>query len=93
MTVETNPAPPISFVRDKENLGIARSVEPSSALVTTTLGQIKRLALLQNFPNPFNPETWMPYVLATDAPVTIDIYGVNGQLVRRLNLGMQQPDS
>jgi flagellar hook assembly protein FlgD len=35
----------------------------------------------------------MPYVLATDTPVTIDIYDVQGQLVRQLNLGMQQPGS
>jgi hypothetical protein len=77
----------------KDDLGIALSVEPLSLLVTTTLGQIKRSALLQNFPNPFNPETWMPYVLATDAPVTIDIYDAKGQLVRQLNLGMQPPGS
>ena len=77
----------------KADLGIGLSVEPSSIRVTTTLGQIKRSALLQNFPNPFNPETWMPYVLATNAPVTIDIYDVKGQLVRQLNIGMQQPGS
>ena len=77
----------------KEDLGIPLSVELSSLLVRTTLGQIKRSALLQNFPNPFNPETWMPYVLATDTPVTIDIYDVQGQLVRQLNLGIQRPGS
>ena len=77
----------------REDLGIGLAVEPSPVLATTTLGQIKRSALLQNFPNPFNPETWMPYVLATDVPVTIDIYDVNGQLVRQLHLGMQLPGS
>ena len=75
------------------DLGIALAVEASSSLVTTTLGQIKRSALLQNFPNPFNPETWMPYVLADDAPVTIGIYDVQGQLVRQLTLGGQPSGS
>ena len=79
------------YVYDTElgDLGIAFAVEPSSTLVTTTLGQIKRSALLQNFPNPFNPETWMPYVLANDVPVTIGIYDVGGQIVRQLHIGVQ----
>lgn len=77
----------------KEDLKISLSVEPSSSLVTTTLGGIKRSALLQNFPNPFNPETWVPYVLAVDAPVTIAIYNVRGQLMRQLDLGTQQAGS
>ena len=75
------------------DLGIALAVEASSSLVTTTLGQIKRSALLQNFPNPFNPETWMPYVLADDTSVTIGIYDVRGQLVRQLTLGGQPAGS
>ena len=45
--------------------------------------------LLANFPNPFNPETWIPYQLAKPAEVTITIYAVNGQVVRRLALGHQ----
>ena len=43
--------------------------------------------LLRNYPNPFNPETWIPYRLAKDAFVTLTIYNGNGQLVRRLNVG------
>ena len=42
-----------------------------------------------NFPNPFNPETWIPYQLAKPAEVTIVIYAINGQIVRRLALGYQ----
>jgi len=49
-----------------------------------------KFALLQNFPNPFNPETWLPYQLPQDAPVTIRIYNVKGQLVRSINLGQQK---
>jgi parallel beta-helix repeat protein len=46
-------------------------------------------ALGQNFPNPFNPETWIPYQLASDAKVIIRIYDVKGQLIRQLHLGHQ----
>ena len=46
-------------------------------------------ALLPNYPNPFNPETWIPYHLAKDADVTLHIYAVNGTLVRTLALGHQ----
>ena len=47
----------------------------------------KETALLPNYPNPFNPETWMPYQLAEDADVTLIIHPLNGQPVRRLALG------
>lgn len=45
--------------------------------------------LLSNYPNPFNPETWIPYHLAEPADVTLIIYAVDGQVVRRLDLGHQ----
>ena len=45
--------------------------------------------LLPNYPNPFNPETWIPYQLASSAEVTIEIYNIRGRLIRRLNLGEQ----
>ena len=46
-------------------------------------------ALLPNYPNPFNPETWIPYHLATDADITLTIYNVRGDVVRTLMLGQQ----
>ena len=46
-------------------------------------------ALLHNYPNPFNPETWIPYQLAEPAEVTLTIHSVNGTVVRRLALGYQ----
>ena len=49
----------------------------------------KQTALLPNYPNPFNPETWIPYHLAEDADVTLAIYDTNGVLVRRLDVGHQ----
>ena len=45
--------------------------------------------LLPNYPNPFNPETWIPYHLAHGAEVEIAIYDAKGALVRRLALGYQ----
>ena len=46
-------------------------------------------ALLANYPNPFNPETWIPYRLAADAFVTLTIYDLSGQVVRTLEVGHQ----
>ena len=45
--------------------------------------------LLANYPNPFNPETWIPYQLAKPAAVTLTIYAIDGKLVRTLDLGHQ----
>ena len=45
--------------------------------------------LLPNYPNPFNPETWIPYQLANSSDVTIFIYNVLGQPVRRLDIGFR----
>ena len=47
----------------------------------------KETMLLANYPNPFNPETWIPYQLANPADVTLRIYAVDGTLVRTLSLG------
>ena len=49
----------------------------------------EKTALLTNYPNPFNPETWIPYQLSEPAEVTLRIYAVSGVLVRTLNLGHQ----
>ena len=65
-----------------------RSVEPQSKYFTT-LGDIKRTSLMQNFPNPFNPETWIPYYLADAATVTVRIYNVKGELIRSIDVGKQ----
>ena len=43
--------------------------------------------LLPNYPNPFNPETWIPYRQAEDAFVTLTIYNLSGQIVRTLEVG------
>ena len=48
-------------------------------------------ALLANYPNPFNPETWIPYQLAEPAEVKVSIFAADGTLVRTLALGPQAP--
>ena len=45
--------------------------------------------LLPNYPNPFNPETWMPYQLSEAADVSLQIYTSDGQLVRSIDIGHQ----
>ena len=49
----------------------------------------KETSLLTNYPNPFNPETWIPYQLAKPTNVTLTIYAVDGRVIRRLALGHQ----
>ena len=50
----------------------------------------EKTALLANYPNPFNPETWIPYYLASDADVTVTIHDITGALVRLLEVGPQK---
>ena len=57
-------------------------------LLASTLPEQTRL--LANYPNPFNPETWIPYHLAADTVVEIRIYDTRGSLVRSLALGHQR---
>ena len=64
-------------------LGIANLQKLLASLIP------EETALLANYPNPFNPETWIPYHLATDAEVTLTLYAANGQVMRTLVLGHQ----
>ena len=60
--------------------GAAPSVETPPIISDNT-------ALFTNFPNPFNPETWVPYQLSKPADVTLTIYDMRGVVVRQLQLG------
>ena len=55
-----------------------------------TTGEVLATRLLQNFPDPFNPETWIPYELADNVRVTMEIYDTTGELVRTFRLGFQE---
>ena len=54
-----------------------------------TMARPDETVLLANYPNPFNPETWIPYHLAESTEVTVNIYDAQGTLVRALTLGHQ----
>ena len=58
-------------------------------LATLTVAEVlpKETELLANYPNPFNPETWIPYQLAKPADVNISIYTADGKFVRTLGMG------
>jgi len=45
--------------------------------------------LLPNYPNPFNPETWIPFEINHGSEVEISIYDISGKLVRTIDLGFQ----
>ena len=62
-------------------------LEQLLAFRTFTVELPRETGLLANYPNPFNPETWIPYQLSEPANVSISIYSVDGQLVRELTLG------
>jgi hypothetical protein len=45
--------------------------------------------LLVNYPNPFNPDTWIPFQIATGSKVILTIYNLEGKLIRQINLGVK----
>jgi hypothetical protein len=52
--------------------------------------QFTHSMLYPNYPNPFNPETWIPYQVATDADVTVRIFDTRGQLIKTIALGQKE---
>ncbi len=73
------------------DLYIGRSVGvPAAPTVSTQLEPPQVETSLQpNYPNPFNPETWIPYSLGKSAEVTVTIHAADGRLIRTLELGKQ----
>ena len=75
-------------LEDDGSLAFKQGIENLEALLRSLIPE--ETALLHNYPNPFNPETWIPYQLAHAADVTLTIYDTKGVLVRQLDLGYQQ---
>ena len=71
---------------DADPAGIA-ALEQLLAALTRVEAPPKKTVLLSNYPNPFNPETWIPYQLSAAAEVTVTIHSSDGKLVRTLELG------
>ena len=78
-------APPSSFQSTSAHWWWTGGAPPKVSSINE-----KQFVLYRNYPNPSNPETWVPYQLAKEADVVIRIYNVNGQLVRTLDLGNRQ---
>ncbi len=74
-------------LEDDGSLAFKQGIENLQNLLASLIP--KETVLLANYPNPFNPETWIPYQLAESAEVTLTIYDMNGQLVRSLAMGHQ----
>ena len=74
-------------LEDDGSLAFKQGIENLENLLASLVPE--ETALLRNYPNPFNPETWIPYQLSEPAEVTLTIYDMNGQLVRRLTVGHQ----
>ncbi len=74
-------------LEDDGSLAFKQGIENLQKLLASMIPE--ETALLANYPNPFNPETWIPYQLVIPAEVTLTIYDMNGQLVRRLAVGHQ----
>ena len=100
----TNSAPAFPFARTASVdtvqawLDMAHAADDGSLTFQEGIANLERFLaamqpheteLLPNYPNPFNPETWIPYHLARAADVTLTIYDTKGVLVRRFDLGHQ----
>ena len=72
-------------LEDDGSLAFKQGIENLENLLASLIPE--ETTLLANYPNPFNPETWIPYQLAESVEVTLTIYDMNGQLVRRLAVG------
>lgn len=89
----------VSATQVKEWLELLRAENDGSLVFAQGITNLEQLyaamapaehALLPNYPNPCNPETWIPYQLAEPVDVKVSIYGVDGRLVRTLALGHQE---
>ena len=86
----------IDLIQEQIDLLIATNDRSPAALrVLVYLQQLlvtarpEKTQLLANYPNPFNPETWIPYELATDTNVRLTIYNTQGVVIRTLQFGHQ----
>ena len=72
---------------DDGSIAFAQGIQNLENLLASYIPE--ETVLLANYPNPFNPETWIPYQLSADSPVSVSIYDSTGALVRTLSLGTQ----
>ena len=82
-----NPNDGYELVRDPDTLPIEVIPEVDNMAPRNNPSTPENTTLLTNYPNPFNPETWIPYQLSESADVTLTIYNMRGVVVRKLALG------
>ena len=79
------------WIHDAKAMGVKShgitALEQLLTMLTRPEAPPEKTMLLTNYPNPFNPETWIPYQLAKPADVTVAIHTADGKLVRTLALG------
>ena len=84
----TNSSDGYEFVKDTDSLPL-EVIPAVNGAPSNTPQTPDKTALLANYPNPFNPETWIPYHLAKPADVSLTIYDMRGIVVRELKLGQK----
>ena len=67
--------------------GVRLAIELLRHYLSIANQRVEETKLLRNYPNPFNPETWIPYQLSESADVTVKIYDIRGHLVRTIEVG------
>ena len=72
-----------------ELLTVIPAIAGAPALTESLSPVVDETVLLSNYPNPFNPETWIPYQLAEAGDVTVTVYDMRGVVIRELRVGHQ----
>ena len=78
----------LEAIREKSD-SVKMTVQFLRAWLANANHEVRETRLLPNYPNPFNPETWIPYQLADAADVSMGIYDVGGRLVRTIPIGFK----
>ncbi|MHB9031247.1 MAG: FlgD immunoglobulin-like domain containing protein, partial [Candidatus Latescibacterota bacterium] len=68
-------------------MGLSYTGESGSVRVEETAKLPESFRLGRNYPNPFNPDTVIPFDLPHDSRVVMNVYSISGQLVRKLEGG------
>ena len=78
----------LEAIPEKSN-AVQRTIQFLRLWLENANQNVTETKLLPNYPNPFNPETWIPYQLAESGDVNVKIYDIGGQLVRTLSIGFK----
>lgn len=91
VTVDVMPNPDVNRDGIVDIKDITLVTEAMPVLSAPMFLQPMSTELLPNYPNPFNPETWIPFRLAKGSYIHVDILNTNGVVVRSLDIGYRDP--